>query len=309
MSEVKWIKLSIDTFNDTKIKVIRKMDRGDTIYAIWTGLLMLAGQVNDDGLIYFTKKIPYTTATLSDILLSPIDAIECALKTFESFGMIEFNNGIIRLINWEKHQNMEKLKEIRDQKRLAKQKERTTKKRQASDKVATEVKCLHTELELELDKELELYKKENINTKEEPNNTFAVDNSTTVAPNVATTQKRILDIDSKSLEIAQWFRDEQFKLHPNIKSIARADITLWAKEVDKLCRLDRKSYEQIQQVLKFVLNDKFWNQNVISLRNIRKPNKDGISKFESVQLRLTNPIKKEEDEKWKHPVVYDNPVY
>jgi predicted phage replisome organizer len=60
MAEVKWIKIATDIFDNQKIKIIESMPEGDAIIVIWFKILMLAGNVNDGGSVYFTKDIPYT---------------------------------------------------------------------------------------------------------------------------------------------------------------------------------------------------------------------------------------------------------
>ena len=44
MNEIKWIKLSVDMFDDEKIKLLEKMPEGDTMIVIWCKLLTMAGK-------------------------------------------------------------------------------------------------------------------------------------------------------------------------------------------------------------------------------------------------------------------------
>lgn len=117
MAEVKWIKIATDIFNNKKIRVIESMPEGDSIIVIWFKILMLAGNVNDDGYIYFTKDIPYTEQMLSTVFDRPLTTIQLALDTFVRFGMIEIINDIIHVSNWEKYQNIEGLEKVREQTR------------------------------------------------------------------------------------------------------------------------------------------------------------------------------------------------
>ena len=50
MTNVKWIKLATDIFDNRKIKLIERMPDGDSLIVIWLKLLCLAGTVNDSGL-------------------------------------------------------------------------------------------------------------------------------------------------------------------------------------------------------------------------------------------------------------------
>lgn len=118
MSEVKWIKLATDIFDNRKIKQIEKMPDGDAIIVIWLKLLILAGDVNDGGAVYFTRDIPYTDQLLATQFDRPLAVVQFALKTFERFNMIQIVDDLILVSNWEKYQNVESLERIREQNRL-----------------------------------------------------------------------------------------------------------------------------------------------------------------------------------------------
>lgn len=126
MAEVKWIKLATNVFNNRKIRLIESMPDGDTIIVIWFKLLMLAGEINDEGNIYFTKELAYTDQMLATVFDRPIATIQLSLKTFEEFGMIEIIDNIIHISNWEKYQNVAGLEKIREQtkKRVARHREK-----------------------------------------------------------------------------------------------------------------------------------------------------------------------------------------
>ena len=120
MAEVKWIKLSTDLFNNRKIKQIRKLPDGDSIIGTWLQILCLAGEVNNGGLVYFSKDIPYTDDMLAAEFDRPISTIRLALKTFETFGMMHLVDDVLCVSNWEKYQSQEKLETIKEYNRLKK---------------------------------------------------------------------------------------------------------------------------------------------------------------------------------------------
>ena len=129
MAEVKWIKVATDMFeSNRKIKQIELMPEGDTILVIWLKLLLLAGNVNDGGVIYLTPEIPYTEEMLANELRRPLTTVRMALSVFVKFGMIEIIDDILHLSSWEKYQNTDKLNEIREYNRLAQQKSRERRK-------------------------------------------------------------------------------------------------------------------------------------------------------------------------------------
>lgn len=128
MGEVKWIKIVTNIFDNKKIRIIETMPDGDSLIVIWLKLLILAGNVNDGGYVYFTEDIPYTDQMLATLFNRPMATIQLALKTFEEFGMIEVFNDIIHVSNWERYQNVEGMERIREQTRVRVARHREKKK-------------------------------------------------------------------------------------------------------------------------------------------------------------------------------------
>ena len=112
MVEISWIKLSGNIFDDEKIKLIESMPDKDSLIVIWFKLLVMAGKVNDNGFIYINPKMPITDEMLATIFNRPLNTVRMALKTFESFGMIEQEQHI-SICNWDKHQNIDGMEKIR----------------------------------------------------------------------------------------------------------------------------------------------------------------------------------------------------
>ena len=155
MSEVKWIKLATDIFDNRKIRQIEKMPDGDAIIVIWLKLLILAGDVNDGGLVYFTKEIPYTEQLLATQFDRPLAVVQFALRTFERFSMIEIVDDLICVSNWEKYQNVESLDRIREQNRLRKQRQREREKLLESHVTVTQSHATDKEEEKDIEEEEE----------------------------------------------------------------------------------------------------------------------------------------------------------
>lgn len=101
---------------DEKIKLFYSIEGvGDTGFYIWIRFLTQAGKVNDNGLIYLKPNIPYTKQMLARIFERPLDAIEKVINVLVEFQMIEiYEDGIIKICNWEKHQNIEGMKKVRE---------------------------------------------------------------------------------------------------------------------------------------------------------------------------------------------------
>lgn len=144
MAEIKWIKITTSIFDDEAIKVIEQMPEGDAILVIWFKLLVQAGIINDSGLVYFKKDIPYTEDMLAIVFHKPVTLIRLALTTFEKFGMIEISdNRTILIRNWEKHQNIETLDIIREQTRKRVKKYREKQKLLLSNSNCNVTPALH----------------------------------------------------------------------------------------------------------------------------------------------------------------------
>ena len=160
MGDVKWIKVSTGIRHNRKIKQIRRLPEGDTIALMWFYIMCLAGEVNENGLIYFTPEIPYTDEMLSDEFDMDINTVRLGLKTFERFGMIEIIDNIIHLSSWEKWQSVDRLSEIREYNRLAKQRSRAKAKieqKKVNDMPMTSQRCHDTDIDIDKDIDKELY--------------------------------------------------------------------------------------------------------------------------------------------------------
>lgn len=120
MTEVKWIKICTDIFDDEKMLLIDAMPDPDAIIVIWFKLLCLAGKQNNDGVFMMNDKIPYTDEMLANIFRRPLNTVRLALRTFEEFGMITLIEDTITIPNWEKHQNIGRMNELREKERRRK---------------------------------------------------------------------------------------------------------------------------------------------------------------------------------------------
>lgn len=162
MSNVKWIKLSTQMFEDEKIRLIEQMPEADTILIIWVKLLSQAGKTNANGYIYLSENIPYTDEMLATIFNRPLGTVRMALEVFKQFDMIEIDDeSFINISNWDKHQSVQGLDKIRQQNRERVARHREKKKIESGNADVT-LPCngdvtdkeLDLELELELDKDI-----------------------------------------------------------------------------------------------------------------------------------------------------------
>lgn len=117
VSEIKWIKITTDIFDDEKMCLIDALPDRDAIIVIWIKLITLAGKLNRKGVLAISKNIIYTDETLAQTFHRPLNTVRMALEVFEKFGMVEKIDGVIVLPNWEKHQNIDGMEKIKEQNR------------------------------------------------------------------------------------------------------------------------------------------------------------------------------------------------
>jgi len=111
MRERKTVKLRIDMYDDTKSKIIDMKPERDLIHYVWTRFVVLAGKVNLEGDLYFSKNIPYTIETLAIEFNRGAYQVKLALDVLIELEMIELaDNNVYTVKNFAKHQNI-KVKE------------------------------------------------------------------------------------------------------------------------------------------------------------------------------------------------------
>ena len=145
MSDVRWIKITTDIFDDEKIQLIESMPEGDTLIVIWFKLLVLAGIQNYSGILALGDKVFYTEEMLTTVFRRKATTVKLALKTFEQFSMIAFVDGAVTIPNWEKHQNIEGLEKIRKQGRERSRRFRQKQKAVVNGKEQVKLECNVTE--------------------------------------------------------------------------------------------------------------------------------------------------------------------
>ena len=159
MAEVKWIKIVTDIFYDEKMLLIETLPEADSIIVIWFKLLCFAGMQNNSGVFTLNNRIAYNDEMFATIFRRPLNIIRLALKTFEAYGMIEIIDNVVTIPNWEKHQSLDKMEELREQNRLRKQKQREKQKLLSSvsrDSHVTVTQCHAIDKDKEKEKDLDI---------------------------------------------------------------------------------------------------------------------------------------------------------
>ena len=97
----RWLSLNEEVFEKEKRRALRTMGNGLDMAFVWIGLIELAVEINDNGLVYISENEPYTVKTLSSKLKLSEDLIEFSLKKMSELSIIQiYDSGIIKCFNW-----------------------------------------------------------------------------------------------------------------------------------------------------------------------------------------------------------------
>lgn len=163
-SEVKWIKITTDIFDDEKILLIESLPDSYAIITAWFKLLCLAGKQNNSG-VFLMGRIPYTDKMLATIFRMKETTVTMALQTFQQFGMVEIVDGVITIPNWNKHQSLDAYEKRKERDRLYQAERRAAQRalvEKSSDESAdasadcsSDVALLDKEEDKDIDKDIE----------------------------------------------------------------------------------------------------------------------------------------------------------
>jgi len=273
-SDVKWIKITTDMFDDEKIDFITSLPEADAIIVIWIRLLSLAGKCNAGGYIYLTERIPYTEDMLSHKFRKPITIIKLALETFQRLGMIEYDENIILITNWGKHQNIEGMEKLKERDRDRKRIERANKKlsligdvSKDSPRTVQEKSVENPLLEIELDRKLDIDKD--------------------IKPSLS---KNKFSDDAIELSLACELYNLILLNNPNAK---KPNLQAWAKSIDLMIRRDNRGAVEIQEVIRWCQQDSFWMGNILSTSTLRE-------KFDQLTMKMKSVKRADKPEsRWK----------
>lgn len=134
MTDVKWIKFKVGTFDGKSFKKIKRTKIGgesyrDKLTAIWFELMDFAGKCNHSGAFIDSHEIPF--ASLDDIAIMidrEPDELELCMRFFINEGMVEVTNDVYTLSNWAVYQSEDKLERIRENNRARQARFRDKKK-------------------------------------------------------------------------------------------------------------------------------------------------------------------------------------
>lgn len=297
---VEWVKITTDMFDNRKIKHLRKLPDGNSIVLIWVMLLTMAGRCNAGGMIFLTENIPYTPKMLADELGFELSTIQLALEALERLNMISRNEDMLFISGWEDHQNIDALERIRESNRDRKRKQRSQEKllleaqcnmsRDMSRDVTDNVtQCHAAEEEREEDIEID----NNSQKESKPKKKSSSDDGDAppdVSPASGTDarpkkEEKVFDKDSDAYQAASFLARQKEKHYPDLKPPEEKDLQRWASDFDKCNRIDKRSWDDISDVLRFSQKNAFWRKNILSGKKFRE-------KYDRLLIEMTEENRK-----------------
>ena len=128
--DIKWVKLAVNWYKSDDIQLIRKLPEGDSVALMFVMLLAMAGDRNDSGYI------PYSEEDLASLLGFELQTVRMGMKAMESRQMIDFDDGMFHITNWDKYQSIESMDKIREKNREYVRRHREKKKLEAAAALA-----------------------------------------------------------------------------------------------------------------------------------------------------------------------------
>lgn len=143
MSDIKWISVATDIFNNDKMLAIESLPDGTSIELVWFKLLCLAGTCNESGFLMINRNIPYTEEMMAKSFRVDLGTVQRALEIFQQMEMVDVIDNIYMISNWAKYQNSCELDRIKELHRLRQQKYRERQKLKLEEKrdVTCDVIC------------------------------------------------------------------------------------------------------------------------------------------------------------------------
>lgn len=128
MTDVKWIKLATDLFENEKVLLLDTEEDADSLLLLWVKLLCLAGKQNNHGMFVLENGKVYTPEMFATVLRRDVAVTKRALQLFVEYSMLTEEDGILCIKNWDEYQALDALERKREVARLASQKYRDRKK-------------------------------------------------------------------------------------------------------------------------------------------------------------------------------------
>ena len=243
-----WLKLEKDFLKSKYIKIIKDVDNGNDYILFYLALMLES--VDSVGHLRFTELVPYNEKMLSSLTDTNIDIVRSAMKLFIDLGLIKLlEDGTFF---------------IPDVPRLT-GKESESAERVRQFRVRESQKALHSNNDVTNcndSKEKEEEKQEQV-------------------------QEQV-EVDTEEMKQALRLAELIESLHRVDDSKYKGNPKLWAKEIERLIRLDQREPEKIEKVIRWCKSPgNFWFPNIMSGKKLRE-------KYPTLLAQMTDKPKTKE---------------
>jgi hypothetical protein len=107
----------------------------------------------------------------------------------------------------------------------------------------------------------------------EPTETEAVTDTVT---DTVTEKNKFFSLDSPEIQLSKLLYSLMLENNPKAK---KPNFQSWAKHIDLLIRIDKRTQNEIEEVIKWSQRDSFWSQNILSTKKLR-------DKFDQLWLKM-----------------------
>ncbi len=117
-----------------------------------------------------------------------------------------------------------------------------------------------------------IYEQPNLNIEEQGIENLYIENQPQLNTNILNTNK--LNTNNMSIRAqicAEKLKNKILEIYPNNAGAKKKDcVKRWAKDIDKMNRLDGRSWENIEKAIEWAMKDSFWQKNIWSGASLRK---------------------------------------
>ena len=128
MNDLNFLKLDVDILGNKKMRYIRTLKNGDTMFVMWIGLLCLGQKSETLGRLEIAEGIPYDKKTLSNELSISEEIVENALELFLNLKMLVKSKTFYEIKNTSIYQSVEAIEHFRELNRERQKRYRNKKK-------------------------------------------------------------------------------------------------------------------------------------------------------------------------------------
>lgn len=98
-------------------------------------------------------------------------------------------------------------------------------------------------------------------------------------------EEKVFPEDSDAYQAASYLARQKEKHYPDLKPPEEKDLQRWAADFDKCNRIDKRSWDDIADVLRFSQKNTFWRKNILSGKKFRE-------KYDRLLIEMTEEAKK-----------------